>query len=1057
MKKSMKTYLAFGLVAGLLMPCTAMAEQIAPPSQPASVQQAKPVKGNVVDENGEPLIGVSVKVIGAKGGAVTDLNGDFSVNGAEGKKLQFSYTGYKTQTVSAGRGMMTIKMEPDVLGLDDVVVIGYGTQKKRDLTGAITTIKSGDVTINPNANPMEALQGKVAGLDITKESGQAGAGINMQLRGTRSFSASGDPTFIIDGMPGDYSTLNPNDIESIEILKDASSTAIYGSAGANGVVLITTKAGALGRTKVDFNAYLGINGWSTLPEMRTGEQFIQGIRDAEAAIGNWTSPADDQRVIDGQLGEGAYAAHQKGQYINWPETLLKTAITQNYSVAISGGTEKTKAYMSFNFSSENGQYDNDNYKIYSTNIRIDHKLKDWLSVGVNTRMSYVHQNKAYTRLDQAMRRSPIGTLYEEDGSVKIQPTYNGGTTNISLLLNDKSNYRNNDQNFKLYLNPYVEIRPLKGLSILSRFQANLDFLKNNYFQGVGSYLYYNESGASSSGTNTNVYAAITNRRHYNYKWENVITYNFQIAEDHDITLTGVTSWNHNRYEQSYQKETNITDNAFLWYNMGKAGDANSTVSSSYTMSKGMGLVGRVNYSYQGKYLASASIRYDGSSVLAEGNRWDVFPAFSVGWRISDEQFMEKTKSWLDNLKIRFGYGVTGTASINPYSTASTLEQTNLAFGDKVQNTYRYRQYYANTDLTWEKSYNSNLGLDATFLNNRINMSLDFYWTKTKGVIWDRELPVTNGAYKSDNTMYKMYQNLCETKNRGIELTLNTRNIVTKDFTWTSDLTFTYNKEKITALSHGITDNYQRLDTDYALSIGHPVNSYYQYKLDGIWQKGEEADAEVFGCKPGDIKINVPDMYKEADGRFYKINEETGEKTYYDKDNKYTYSSKDYQVIGHNSPDWSMGFKNTFTYKGFDLSIFMYWRYGQMIKYDMMGSYDPTGVSNFPAYFNYWTENNPSNDFPAINAGRPLTQYTGYSGLVYQDGSFFKIKNITLGYTLPKSLINRVGITNCRIYGTITNPLVVAKNDKLKDYDPEMNGSFDFPLTRQMVFGINLSF
>ena len=491
--------------------------------------------------------------------------------------------------------------------------------------------------------------------------------------------------------------------------------------------------------------------------------------------------------------------------------------------------------------------------------------------------------------------------------------------------------------------------------------------------------------------------------------------------------------------------------------MGKTGDANSSVSSQYTMSKGMGWVGRINYSYQGKYLASASIRYDGSSVLAEGNRWDTFPAFSLGWRISDEKFMEKTRTWLDNLKIRFGYGVTGTASINPYSTATTLEQTNLAFGDKVQNTYRYRQYFANTELGWEKSYNTNLGIDATFLNNRINMSLDFYWTKTKGVIWDRELPVTGGAYKSDNTMYKMYQNLCETKNRGIELSLNTRNIITKDFTWTSDLTFSYNKEKITELAQGVTNNYQRLDTDFALTIGEPVNSYYQYKLDGIWQKGEEADAAVFGCAPGDIKINVPGMYKESDGKFYKINEETGDKIYYDKDNKYTYSSNDYQVLGHNSPDWSMGFKNTFTYKGFDLSIFMYWRWGQMIKYDMMGSYDPTGVSNFPEYFNYWTENNPSNDFPAINAGRPLTQYTGYSALVYQDGSFFKVKNITLGYTLPKSLLNRVGITNCRVYGTITNPIVVAKNSNLKDYDPEMNGSFDYPLTRQLVFGVNLSF
>ncbi len=401
-----------------------------------SMLQQHQVTGKVVDENGDPLIGVTVKTLSGKVGAVTDLNGNFSMDIPAGTKIQLSYTGYKSISVSAGATVF--RMKPDVLGLNEVVAIGYGIQKKRDLTGAITTVKSADVTMNPNANPMQALQGKVAGLDIQKTSGEAGSGVSMQLRGTGSFTASGNPTFIIDGMPGDYSTLNPNDIETIEVLKDASSTAVYGASGANGVVIITTKNGSRGKVKTDFNSYFGINGWSQTPKMRTGEEYLQGIRDANKAIGNWSSTADDERVIDGVLGTGAYKAAEAGHFINWPKTLLKTAMTQNYSAAFSGGTDKTSAYFSLNFSDETGQYKNDDYKVYSSNIRIDHKLKSWASIGVNARMSYAYQNIAYSHLDQAMTRVPIGSLYDEDGNLAIQPSY-GSSTNINLLLNNKEN------------------------------------------------------------------------------------------------------------------------------------------------------------------------------------------------------------------------------------------------------------------------------------------------------------------------------------------------------------------------------------------------------------------------------------------------------------------------------------------------------------------------------------------------------------------------------------------------------------------------------------------
>lgn len=1016
-----------------------------------SVQQnRKSITGTVVDENGDFVIGASVTVPGTTIGTVTDMDGKFQLNvPAENNSIQVTYLGYENQDVSiANRTTVFVNMVPSSQGLDEVIVIGYGTIKKRDLTGAVTSVKNDDIVLNPGNNPMQALQGKVAGLDITRESGQPGAGINMQLRGTRSFTASGNPTFIIDGMPGDYETLNPNDIESIEVLKDASSTAIYGSAGANGVIIITTKSGKEGKTRVDLNAYLGVNGWSTTPEMRSGESYIQALRDANKATGNWSSTADDEKLFS---SPEAYQAHLAGKYIDWADQVMQNNLTQNYSLSISGGNEKTKAYVSFNFSEEQGQYKADDYKVYSSNIRVDHKVRNWMKAGVNMQASYVHRNKSYMRLDRALAANPLGEVYDENGKINVNPVIDD-TNTLNLMLDSQSGvYKNQEQKFKMYFNPYIELNPLKGLSILSRIGATIDYSRTNYFQGEGSYRYYNEAGSSSVGTNPSVYATVTDKRGYHYKWENILTYNFNINKEHDFTLTGVTSWNHNRNDEIYLKQDNITNNKYLWHNIQTA---NSEGTSSYNMSKGMAYIGRLNYSYIGKYLFSASIRHDGSSRLAKDNRWDTFPAVSAGWRISEEAFMAGASNWLDNLKIRVGYGVTGTAKIDPYTSSSNLEQSYYTIGGSQVLSYLFSENYTNLNLGWEKSYSTNLGLDLSIIKNRINLTADFYLTDTDGVIWERRLPVVNGAYNA-STYYYTNLNICETENKGVEIALNTRNVETRDFQWITDFTFAYNKEKIKSLTDGTSDNI--IKDDYALSIGHAVNSYYQLKKTGIWQLGEEADADVFNMKPGDIKFDIPGLIKESDGVWYKIDEETGDKIYYNSDNKYAISDNDRQIIGKNSPDWTMGFKNTFVWKDFDLSIFMYARWGQMIKYDFLGTYDPKGLGNFPEYFDYWTESNSSNDFPAINSSRAINDYIGYTSLTYVDGSFFKIKNITLGYTMPSQFAKKIGVDKFRIYGTMTNPLVISKSDLIKDYDPEMNGSFNYPLTKQLVFGVNLTF
>jgi TonB-linked SusC/RagA family outer membrane protein len=753
----------------------------------------------------------------------------------------------------------------------------------------------------------------------------------------------------------------------------------------------------------------------------------------------------------------------RGETINWKDAMLHTGHTQNYSLSVSGGTEKTQLYFSLNYSDEQGQYTNDEYKLYSSTIRLNQEIAKWLTAGMHMQASYVDQEKAYSKLDNLLRADPFGSLYEEDGSIKVYPV--DGSEQLNLLLNnDKSVYRNNPTKLKLYVQPYIRISPIKGLTLESRLSANYNYNKTSTFQGIGSYQFYQNAGKQAVGDEhnsayaSNVTASITNSDSFSYTWENVLTYNFKIAKNHDFTVTAVSTWSDSKSNSAKASNSGFTTNTYYWTNLAAAGQSLSQVSSGYSMGKSMGYVGRLNYSYLGRYLFSASVRHDGNSKLAKDVRWDTFPAFSAGWRISDERFMEPTQDWLNNLKLRVGYGETGAAGISAYSSWSILQQGTIGLGDEEITSYYYPQKLSNSQLTWERSKNTNIGVDASFLNNRIELTLDYYITNTDDVIWTQSLPVTNGGY-SATASYTMDANIAKTKNKGLEATLTTRNIKTKDFSWESTFTFAKNKEKVTSLGEGASEYITH--GDYTLHVGDAVKSFYGYKISGVWQYGEEADAAVFGKRPGDLKVDIPNMHKVSDGVWEKsypkeLDEDGNVVTRtFDAENPYTPTDVDRVILGHNSPDWSLGFHNTFTYKAFDLSVYMYWRQGQMIKYDPILWYKSAGGA-FPSNYNYWTSTNPSNDFPALDSTRDWTQDSYYSSKAYQDGSFFKIKNITLGYTMPKSICNRIGIQNLRIYGTMTNPYVKAKNHLLKNYDPEMNGSLDFPLTKQLVFGLNLS-
>ena len=1014
------------------------------------------VSGTVIDDEGEPLIGATIMVKGSKTGAITDADGKFKIQVPAGSSISISYVGYKSETIKPAKtGEITITLKADNLMLDEVVAIGYGTMKKRDLTGAISSVKSDVVKLTPSSNPMEALQGRIAGLDITRSSGQAGEGVSMQLRGNRSFSASGDPLFIIDGMPGDYATLNPNDIESIEVLKDASSTAIYGSSGSNGVVIITTKKGEQGKVSINFDAYYGYNGWAKLPKMNSAREWVYTRLLAQQEGGT---------IIDDIEGQTAQGALERGATIDWADAVLRDGNTQNYSLSVSGGTENTQLYFSLNYSDEKGQYVNDDYKVYSSTLRASQKITKWLTAGMHMQASHVNREKAYSKLDNVLRANPFGTLYNEDGSLKTYPI-DGDANQLNLLLNnDKSVYRDHPTSTKVYVQPYIRITPIKGLSLESRLSANWNHSKNQKFIGYGSYQFYNEAGKLALGDEKNpiyakyVNAEIKNSDSYNYQWENILAYNFNINKEHDFTITGVTTWSDSDSDSSTAKNSGFSSNTYYWTNLAVSGQTNSTVESGYSMGSSFGLVGRINYSYLGRYLFAASVRHDGNSRLAKGRKWDTFPAVSAGWRISDEPFMEFANDWLNNLKLRLGYGETGAAGIKAYSSYSILQQGNMGLGKEDITSYYYPEKLSNPALSWERSKSTNIGLDISLLNNRIDLSMEYYITNTDDVIWTQSLPVTNGGFNA-TTPFKMDANIAKTRNNGFEMTLTTHNIVTRDVNWDSTLTFSTNDEKVTSLGEGASEYIS--NGNYTLKVGYPVKSFYNYKIDGVWQYGEEADAAVFGKRPGDLKVYVPNMTKVSDGVYEKsypkeLDEDGKPLTRrFDAENPYTPGDNDRIMLGHNTPDWSLGFQNRFSYKAFDLSIYMYWRHGQMIGYDPILWYS-SGGGAFPSHFNYWTSTNPSNDFPALDNTRDWKQDSWYSAKKYQDGSFFKIKNITLGFTLPRSVCDRISIRGLRLYTTITNPLVHASNPLLKNYDPEMNGSLDFPLTKQLVVGLNLS-
>ncbi len=1073
-KKTIFTGLALQGALLLTVPQSAAAAET-PAIQTVNQQQQK-VQGQVVDENGEPMIGVTVRAKGAQAATVTDIDGNFSLNLPSGvRNIEVSYLGYNKKTVAIGnKRKLSVQLSPDAKVMDEVVVVGYGTVKRRDLTGAISSVKSEEIKQAPVVNAMEGLSGKISGLDIVRESGQAGSSPTVLLRGNRSLNADCSPLYVIDGVSGgDIDQINPNDIETIEVLKDASSTAIYGSAGANGVIIVTTKQGVKGKVQVDFNAYVGINAFPQYPSTYTGEGWINFMKEGYRA--RYSEEPEDLDVLFNSYGlsEGAMQAYKNNQWVNWKDEILHTGVQQNYNVSVRGGSDRQQGYMSAGYQQEKGLYKNDRLDQLTFRAGSTYKINNIVSVGFQSSLSYRNRDSRNSRLSKTLNQIPLGQVYDDEGNINKYPI-SDMTNYINILVDDSETaYQNNQKSTSINIAPFVEIRPFKGFFFKSLFNATLSNSRSGVWDGLDTYM-------KLSGSQDNKRSATyTSAFGYSYQWQNVATYNFKIKKDHDITLTGIVEYTKNKNEGSTAQNEQFEYDDFLWYNL--SAGVKPYASSYFKETAKMSYAGRVNYNYLGRYLFSASIRWDGASQLY--NKWSSFPAVSAGWRISDEPWMKGTKGWLDNLKVRVGYGVSGNANISPYvSLTSVTNSANLLnLGQGQIQSYILSRNVANHDLTWEKSYNWNIGLDFAVLNNRIDGSIEFYSTDTKGVLYNRPLPTSFGGFNAKQPYYKM-SNIARIKNNGVEITVNSRNIEKKNFSWNTTFTFAKNNEKLKEINMG---NNVTVDELIALNLflDHPVNTFYGYKKTGIWQLGEEDKAACFGSEVGDVKLDVPGLVydpnytyttsstsKDADGNevvketehkgaYYKPSEDQtdadGNVThkYYTAAQTYSVSTTDKQILGSKTPKWQIGLQNTFRIYDFDISIMATMRWGQMVNGELLGYVSNT---NQPECYDYWTPNNPTNAFPRPHQGHSMTTAQKES-MLYVDGSFIKVKNITVGYSVPRRALKKIGMSRLRVYGTITNPFIWRKNDMLKGMDPENNASDRFPLYKTLVFGINASF
>lgn len=978
--------------------------------------KATQVKGLVQSISGEPLPDVSVIIRNANtnftSGSSTDSAGIFTFAVPAGGPFSFAFSsvGYQPQTLSGyhikeGSTLsLVVKLQSTAGILDQVVVVGYGTVRRKDLTGTVSSIRPDEILKSPSGNVLEAAAGKLSGVDITRSSGLSGAGVNITVRGNRSINARNDPLYIVDGIQyPNIQDINPNDILSMDVLKDASTTAIYGSRGANGVIIITTKRGTAGRVRVTAGAYYGVSEVAGYPVPMNAAQYITFKRQAYRTGGTWNSVADDPKIFT----SSQIAAINDNTSTYWAGNLLNRGSQQDYVIGVAGGNEKTKVYFSFDYYKEKGVLKNDFSNRYTLRLNIDQNLFTSLKVGLQSQLAYYDQNQRIDNvLSEANKGIPYYSPYNTDGTLAKFP---GNAALPNPLLDDvEGAYVNKNNITRLLSSAYAEWKPATGLVIRTNLGIVNSSNRNGHFEDASTIVRLRSSGSLSSVTNT---------IETNVTWENIINYQRTVG-DHSFNVTAITSFLSNQFENSSASGTGQLLPGQSFYAL-QNNPSNLAIASNYSKSNLQSGAFRLNYSFKEKYLLTLTGREDGASVLAPKNRWAFFPAAAVAWRIMDENFM-KPVTLISDLKLRGSFGVAGNSAVKPYQTQNGLLLIPFSWNDQTALAYGLQPQVGNEDLNWELTTTKNIGIDFGVLKNRISGSVDVYDSKTTDLLYLQQLPTTTGGRSILN-------NVGKSRNSGIEVALSSTNIRTTNFTWTSAITYTRNRERIVYLPNGS-------DIANSLIVGYPVSSFYDYKKIGIWQTNDKNLASAYGYKPGDIRVeDISGPDGKPDGKITALHDRI--------------------VVGSAVPRYMVGFNNGLKYKNFDLNVFVNARIGQLFVSDYARKYEPDAIEN-GAVVDYWTPENPTNAYPQPDSRITKEGLPFYSTLGYKEGSFVKFRNITVGYTLPSSLAKKMHVTSFRWYATAKNYFTLSK---VKEYDPEGNGSFNQPLTKLIVTGINVEF
>lgn len=1048
--------------------------------------QSLTVTGKVIDSEGYEVIGGSVTIKGAAGvGTVTDVNGNYSlkVNDASKDVLVFSYVGMTSQEVKVdGRSVIDVTLKADAVMLEEVVAIGYATVKRKDLTGSVASVNSKELSKVPTSDITQALAGRMAGVQVMQSEGAPGASISIRVRGGISITQSNEPLYIIDGFPSEdgMSTLDPAEIETIDILKDASATAIYGARGANGVVVITTKSGGKeGKATVTFDSYVGFKKVAKKLDVLSTREFA--LLDYERryysafTAKNSTQEDLDKAVANFEALYGKYAdidanyANRAG--IDWQDqTLGRTALTQNYRVGVSGGTDKLNYNLAYSYYDEEGAMVYSGNKKHNISFNMNHKLNDRLSI--TARISY-DQMKIY-----GMGTSEGGDRFNKMQHIlQYRPMVGiNGTDDLllgdedPLLVDDTGNVMQNpllsaaeetkDREYRTFqANGGFTLKLIKGLSFRNTTGMRYQTRRNDTFYG----------DKSITAKRSSINGSIQNIENSSFQTSNVLNYNWA-GKGHDITAMLGQEYV-NRWNRSFSAAAANFPNDDIGLGDLSLGLPTAVSSSENYDDKLLSFFARFNYGFKDKYLFTASFRADGSSKFGKNNKWGDFPAFSAAWRLGEEEFIKNLNIFSD-LKVRLGYGMAGNNRIDSYVSLPMLTSVTYPNGDSTQPGYVSKQI-PNPNLKWEANKTFNFGLDFGFFNQRLTISPEFYINRSSNLLLNAKLPTSSG-YDS------MVINAGETENKGIDLTINSTNIMTKDFTWNTAVTLSHNKNSVKKLtgedvqlweaSFGYNQN------THIIGVNQPLGQMYGYVTDGLYQVSDFDYDEA--TKTYTLKDGVPYSGKKTDVKpgMWKFKNVDGS-----EDNKITENDK--TVIGNAYPKFYGGINNTFTYKDFDLSIFLTYSFGNDVFNATKLTNTKTALQNknvldIANSSNRWVVVNKKGELITdpqemadINKGKTVAAvYDNEIGDTYihswavEDGSYLKLSNITLGYTFPRKMLSKIGISKLRLYATGSNLLTWTK---YSGFDPEVStmGSgltpgVDFgayPKSRSFVFGINLAF